>query len=234
MTAFGPTLLVLAAQVTLPVLGGLLLSRRRDPAAACGPLVVAAAAALLLTPLAFLPRPDWPACDRPGVLPTEVAASEGASPAGVAPSPGGIDVLKLLRMGQSEASAPPATGFDAWRAVAFVILGLAGLGLGRFAVGLAHTTRVVRAARPVRDPDLIALADELRLTLGCRAAVELRESARVGTAAAAGWRRPVILVASAWRQWSAGERRASLRARDQRAAPPPPWPRVARSSRQSP
>ena len=60
MSHFGPVLLVLAAQVTLPVLGGLALSRRRDPAAACIPLVAAAILVLLLTPLAFAPRVQWP------------------------------------------------------------------------------------------------------------------------------------------------------------------------------
>ena len=53
VTDFGPLLLALAAQVTLPLVGGLILSRRRDPAAACGPLAVALVAVLALTPLAL-------------------------------------------------------------------------------------------------------------------------------------------------------------------------------------
>ena len=68
MNEIGPVLLVLAAQVTLPIMGGLLLSRRRDPAAACGPLTLAAVAALLLTPLAFVPRPEWAGHVRPPAL----------------------------------------------------------------------------------------------------------------------------------------------------------------------
>ena len=59
MNDLGAILVVLAVQITLPIVGGLLLSRRRDPATACSALIVAALAALLLTPLAFAPRPAW-------------------------------------------------------------------------------------------------------------------------------------------------------------------------------
>jgi beta-lactamase regulating signal transducer with metallopeptidase domain len=210
MTDFVPTLLVLAAQVTVPIVGGLLLSRRRDPAAACGPLVVAAMAVLLLTPLAFLPRPGWLTSDRPTEAAPQVAAADEATPAAEAATPPGIDVLKLLRLAQPGPGASPPAGFDGWGTVAFAFVGLAGLGLVRLALGLAHTARVVRLARPVHDPEMLGLLTELRAALGSRRAPELRESERVGTAATAGWRRPVVLISSAWRQWSAAERRAVL------------------------
>src|SRR5262245_6545699 len=114
MTAFGATFLVLAAQVTVPVVGSLLLSRRRDPAAACGPLVVAAMAVLLLTPLAFLPRPAWPDFGRPAERTPEPVATDKMSPAAEAPAPAGIDVLKLLLLAQPGPEVARA-GFDGWQ-----------------------------------------------------------------------------------------------------------------------
>ena len=210
MTPLGPTLLVLAAQVTLPAVGGLVLSRRRDSAAACGPLTVAAAAVLLLTPLAFLPRPTWPARNarskpRPKSLPW-TTPNRLTRP----PCPQASTCLSSSAWPTFEPPTTRSAEFDGWQVTAFVLLGLAGLGLGRFALGLAHTARVVRTAHPVADQDLLTVADELRAALGCRRRIELRESGGVGTAATAGWRRPVILLARTWRLWSASERRAVL------------------------
>jgi hypothetical protein len=62
----------------------------------------------------------------------------------------------------------------------------------------------------VTDPGLLALADELRAAVGCRGAVRLRESSRVGSAATAGWRRPVVLLSPGWRTWTPAECRAAL------------------------
>ncbi|HKA08099.1 MAG TPA: M56 family metallopeptidase [Gemmataceae bacterium] len=212
MNEIGPILLVLAAQVTLPVAGGLLLSRRRDPAAACGPLTLAAAAALLLTPLAFVPRPQRPAHDR--LTPLEQASDQTQTAETVAATagglPGGIDLLKLLRLPTPEPKVEQTNGFDLWRLVAVGIVGLAAIGLSRMLLGVFATTRAVRAGRPMTDPTLIALAAELRTALGCRQAFALRESGRVGTAATAGWLWPVILVSPAWRLWTVAERRAVL------------------------
>jgi hypothetical protein len=209
MTNLGPVLLVLAVQVTLPVIGGLLLSRRRDPAAACGPLVLAAVAALLLTPLAFAPRPSWPAAPLPAPEAHEPAAVV-ETPAAVE-APGGIDLLKLLRLARpAPAAVAKPERFDPWRVVALVGLGLAGFGLGRLVLGLAATARVIRRSRPATDPGLLALAEELRIAIGCQRAVALCESRRVGSAATAGWWRPVVLVSPLWRLWSPAERRAVL------------------------
>src|SRR5438477_455918 len=67
-----------------------------------------------------------------------------------------------------------------------------------------------RASRPVRDPELLRLVEELRAAVGCRPAVELRASASVGTAATVGWQRPAILLADDWPAWPAAELRAVL------------------------
>jgi beta-lactamase regulating signal transducer with metallopeptidase domain len=204
----GPVLVVLAAQVTLPVLGGLWLSRRRDPAAACGPLVFAAAAVLLLTPLAFAPRPAWPTASPPAPDAHETIPVDDV-PA-TADAPGGIDVLKLLRLAKPSPVADVPERFDGWRVAAVVALGLAGIGLARLAAAFVATLQVARRGRPVTDSGLLALFDEVRLSVGCRRTVALRESARVGGAAAAGWWRPVVLVSPLWRLWTPAERRMVL------------------------
>lgn len=211
MNDLGPVLVVLAAQVTLPVLGSLLLSRRRDPAAACGPMVLAAVAVLLLTPLAFIPKPDWPTTSRPA------SETHEGTPAEKTPSvnqaPGGIDLLQLARLIKPTRPAvvePTAATFDPWRVVALVGLVVAGLGVARLALGFLFVFMTLRRSRPVTDPGLIATADELRATLGCRRPVRLRESFRVGSAATAGWLRPVVLLSPMWRTWNPGERRAVL------------------------
>src|SRR5204862_3328938 len=67
-----------------------------------------------------------------------------------------------------------------------------------------------RASRPVRDPELLRLVEELRAAVGCRPAVELRASASVGTAATVGWQRPAILLADDWPAWPGAELRAVL------------------------
>ena len=211
MSDLGPILLVLAAQITLPVAGGLLLSRRRDPAAACAPLTLAAAAALLLVPLAFIPRPSWSPATQSEQPINQPASPDQSQPAVVAGEvAGGIDVLSLLRLPHPESNVAPAATFDGWQVLTMIALGLAVLGLTRFFVSVMVTARAVRAGRPATDPTLLALFAELRIAIGCRRRVELLESDRVGTAATVGWLRPTILISPAWRQWTAAEQRAVL------------------------
>jgi beta-lactamase regulating signal transducer with metallopeptidase domain len=211
MNDLGPILVVLAAQVTLPILGGLILSRRRNPAAACGPLVVAAVAALLLTPLAFVPRPSLPTKEKAAAHSRESNSVDAIAPTASAEAvPGGIDLLKLFRLPKPQPAHESANRLDPWRIVAFGIIGLAAFGLGRLLLGLLATSRTVRASRPVMDPHLLTVAKELRHRLNCQRIVALRESERVGTAATAGWLRPVILLSPTWRLWSADELRAVL------------------------
>ena len=157
MSDLGPILLVLAAQITLPVLAGLLFSRRRDPAAACVPPAVASVAVLLLTPLAFVPRPHWPA-GKPVIAEhhEEVAVE---SPPQFAAAPGGIDLLQLLRLPKPQVAAEKSSRFDLWRLIAIAFVGLSCLGLLRFLFSLIATIRVARGSRPLHDVELQALAD---------------------------------------------------------------------------
>ncbi|HVK14316.1 MAG TPA: M56 family metallopeptidase [Gemmataceae bacterium] len=232
MTDLGPVLLALAAQVTLPLVGGLILSRRRDPAAACGPLAVALVAVLMLTPLAFLPRPAWPTHEAPHPGTTEIAPETVAAPAGAAP-PGGVNVLDLLRLARPANPTEAPERFNPWAVAAWVVVGLAAFGLVRLALGVLAVRRLIRASEPLDEPGertcvstpmpigpppgplrasarLLTVFDELRVAVGVRRSVDLRESPAVASAATAGWLRPVVLVSPAWRTWSAAEVRAVL------------------------
>jgi hypothetical protein len=209
VTDFGPLLLALAAQVTLPLLGGLLLSRRRDPAAACGPLTVALAAVLVLTPLALLPRPTWPKAESP--VPSEASvAVEAVSSSAESGPPGGVNLLDLLRLAKPAKATEAPARFDGWAVGAWVFLGLAAFGLGRLALGWYAVVRTLRRSNPVTEPGLVAVFGELRSALGVRRTVRLRESPAVGSAATAGWWRPVVLVSPGWRAWNPTETRAVL------------------------
>jgi beta-lactamase regulating signal transducer with metallopeptidase domain len=209
MSDLGPVLLVLAVQVTLPVIGGLLLSRRRDPAAACGPLVLAATAVLLLTPLAFAPRPSWPTNTVVRAPTNESMVADATSPS-AAGAPGGINVLDLLRLAKSVPVRDERPALDPWRLVALIGVGFAGAGVVRITIGFISTWRVVRQSRPITESGLVALAEQLRQCFGCPRRVGLRESPRIGSAAMAGWIRPVVLLSPAWRLWSPAEQRAVL------------------------
>src|SRR5262245_29540911 len=168
MTEIGQLLFVLAVQVTIPVAGGLLLSRRRDPAAACGPLLVAAIAALLLTPLAFIPRPAWPAFSRTNPPPQQPAANPQSIDTASTGStlPGGIDLLDLLHVTKPQPCEGAIT-IDAWQCLSIGLIGLAALGIGRLFIGVLATQRTTRVAQPIADAHLIALAAELRAALDC-------------------------------------------------------------------
>ncbi|MGH7201210.1 MAG: M56 family metallopeptidase, partial [Planctomycetaceae bacterium] len=84
------------------------------------------------------------------------------------------------------------------------------LGLGRLLGGAWAVARCRRRARPLTDAALLEQADLLRAELGCRAAIELRETDSLLTAATTGWRRPAILLSLRWREWTDEELRAVL------------------------
>jgi beta-lactamase regulating signal transducer with metallopeptidase domain len=174
-------------------------------------MVLAAVAVLLLTPFAFIPKPDWTTTSRPATEIQEGILAEETPSASQAP--GGIDLLKLARLmkpTRPDAVEQEATAFGSWRVVALVGLAAAGLGVARLAIGFVFVFMTLRRSRPVTDPGLIATADELRTTLACRRTVRLRESSRVGSGATAGWLRPVVLLSPMWRTWSPAERRAVI------------------------
>lgn len=80
----------------------------------------------------------------------------------------------------------------------------------RLAVGWTAVQRLARTSRSIKDAELQELLDVLRAELSCSKPVELKESEGLASPAAVGWRRPVVLLPTEWRQWSEAERRAIL------------------------
>ena len=82
-----------------------------------------------------------------------------------------------------------------------------GLSLVPLAFGALRLRRLVRTARPLRDPEWVRQAEALRCRLGLRAGVRLLSSAAVATPLTGGLRSPVILLPESASSWS-DERRA--------------------------
>ncbi len=86
------------------------------------------------------------------------------------------------------------------------------VGLCRLACGLWGVHDCHRRSTPVTDSDLSALLKSLGDATGCRRRIEVRE--RTGraavTAAAVGWRRPLILLPGSWREWNEADLKAVM------------------------
>jgi beta-lactamase regulating signal transducer with metallopeptidase domain len=82
--------------------------------------------------------------------------------------------------------------------------------LARFLVGLLVVYRCCSGSRSIIDESMLALVERLRVEMACRRHVSLRECKELTTAAAAGWRRPVVLLPPDWPTWTELERRAVL------------------------
>jgi beta-lactamase regulating signal transducer with metallopeptidase domain len=99
-----------------------------------------------------------------------------------------------------------------WWSRAWVFLVLAGTAwsLLRLLLGLWGVRDCRRRSVPVDDPELLDLVETLRCTLNFPRPVEIRElpNLMTTTAAAVGWRRPLVLLPANWRTWTESERRA--------------------------
>lgn len=84
------------------------------------------------------------------------------------------------------------------------------LGAGRLTLGLLAVRRLRATSLPITDDTLLTHVDRLREQLGCRTAVEVRESLAVSTPATIGWRRPLVILPLNWRTWSDQEQDAVL------------------------
>ena len=87
------------------------------------------------------------------------------------------------------------------------------LSLVPLAAAAFRLRRLVRTARPVRDPEWSRDAEELRHRLGVRSGIRLLVSAAVATPMTAGLRHPVILLPESARTWRR-ERRAVVLAHE--------------------
>lgn len=215
----------LQATVLLAVAGVISHSTiRRAPRLAATSLRTTVLLLAALTVAAACPLPPvwrWDraaACWRARAAPEETkAATQPASPADAPTSPGdgGVEATPALRsllrslarprLGAGRREAVPASWTNWLGGV--VLLGIAVFS-ARLVWGMRATRRIVRGSRPLAAPQLEALRGELDASFSSPAACEFRESDDVRSAATIGWRRPVVLLASDWRRWSAEELRA--------------------------
>ncbi len=107
------------------------------------------------------------------------------------------------------AASVPADHCRPWgRTLAFVGMAGTGVGLLRIIAGVYAVRVCRRRSVPVNDAAIIDLVDELRISLGCRRRVEVRETPELTTPATAGWLRAVVFLPDGWRTWDGQERRA--------------------------
>lgn len=232
MNALGMTLIWCALQVTAFVtVAGLLyvLVRRLSPAT--GGLITAAGlmGIIVISGLAFSPWPhwDWTAPNKPrsadlapSVIPnTESVASneattQPANPPVMTEESFAIWLAEMraaLALELSSATETQPQSRPQWTAIVGVVFLLGfGLGLVRLVGGLWTVRSFRRVSTPVDDVALRELADTLGAELGCRREIALFEAKLLTSPATVGWRRPVVLLPTAWRSWTQQERRAVL------------------------
>ncbi len=137
---------------------------------------------------------------------SQPAASEGsgiriASAASVTP--------ESKEAGSLPASEPTAAGYP-WTIPLALLFAVGGIIVSiRLLRSLWSTYRLIQRSTKVQDVALLELAEEIRLSIGCRQ-VEIRVSEEIASAGTVGWFRPLLIIAADWRQWSEREQRAVL------------------------
>jgi hypothetical protein len=232
MNDFGFALAWLALQVALVLAPALMLqsiAARKNPASGAWVATFSLALAIVLAMTLAMPRLSWnarseQASDSPvsREKPTDQAVSSSMEPTrsssestiSSASNPSGWSFAKFRSAWsrlETRASAP-VERFRPWgRVLACVAVVASALGLIRLVLGLWAVEVCRRRGRLVEDVAILALVEELRIAMGCRRAVELREVADLATPATAGWFRPLLLTPSAAR-WSLTSWRTSFAA----------------------
>ncbi len=219
---------LLVVQVTLlSVMAGTayLVIARRHPATAKRSLGVSVLLLLGLTVAAGLPLPEFWSLH---VWPKETDAAPSLEPPSAGRNPNDQETETLIGMpdvswtshaepasglaGPPDISGPaassPTTVIFRWKLLLELFLLIGGIIVGsRLLWGLWSTHRVLANSRRIDDAALVALATEIRRSIGCRP-VELRVSTEIAGAATVGWRRPVLIFSADWQQWSEQELRA--------------------------
>jgi beta-lactamase regulating signal transducer with metallopeptidase domain len=209
-----------------------LAAARRQWGVSAGLLLAALCTVGLLTLLCLSPWPRWSSLDPGGThLRTGVEASElnarhaealsnivwkKESPVLTEP------MLERAARAKSVAAIPlgsqvaEAASPRSRRAVAWLIFAVgmawtaAAIGLLRFLISVAALRRLRGSSVAMDNPSLLDLFDELSREVKLDRPVRLRESPTLGVAATFGWRKPIILLPTTWRQWTPDERRAVL------------------------
>ena len=224
-------------QVTLFSLVGAVvyaLARRRGPAAGALAATASLAMAVVVSVLAFSPWPRWltmaPQAGEQlannateATAPPEAAAdalsespgkTAGSTPKTTRPTAGADLAREAWSTFWQELSQTPATTAPAawrWPAIVGAIIGAGALAaVLRMLMGIVAVRRYRAATQPINEPNLEQLASQLARQMGCRQAIELRESRVVTTPATVGWRRPLVVLPDGWRGWTETERRVVL------------------------
>ncbi len=194
------------AVVLVPALVIQALASRKGPAQGAFAAALALALVMLLSVAALVPRFEPPGMNLVQTpLPVDrVQGSIGAElsppvasdqpPTGDARLSSLVALVRLWRGVERGAVAPVGAGPTAGAYVTALVLAGMAAGLARLLVGLIAIERLCRRASVVRDPEAIALLDELQAAMGCSSPIDLRETVEIGTAATAGWKRPVVLL----------------------------------------
>jgi beta-lactamase regulating signal transducer with metallopeptidase domain len=222
---FGLTLAWLAVQVAILLAPALVLNAlasRRGPDAGAWVAVLSLGLVVALNVSALVPRIGWnhkvlatkippPAVafenNNAPVLAANSFGSDGIVPA--AQRGRALDWLGLAWDRLGRGAAEPVARARPWGSI-LAVIALAGtaVGLLRLTIGFCAVAVCRRRGRPVDDPAMTSLLDELQCVMGCRRHVALRELPDLTTPATAGRHRPVLLLPEDWRSWSDAERRA--------------------------
>lgn len=226
MNALGSAVLFCVIQVTVfAAVAGVLciVALRREPARSARIAFASMIGVTLLTFLCWSPWPNWihvmervtPVANTPAHLESQASttiADNGTSAShlpsiDVAPSSTTVlswwEGMQQLWLGQ--VAPQPTTGWSWSAAVATVFILTGALGLARLAAGMIGIRRMQHGSVTVTDSQVNELVEILRAELGCRREVTIVECPALSTAATVGWRRPLVLLPTQWREWSATE-----------------------------
>ena len=228
MSELGLTLVWLAVQVAF-VLGPALVlhavASRRGPASGAWVAALSLGLVVALSAAACVPFPartekslleanavSSPAADDGRAITTTAASALFTDLDQTRPTAGprwSLARLRAVWIGLELGAAAPVARFRPW-AVALAVVWLAGAlaGVLRLTIGLWAVDLCRRRGRPVNDPAMTGLLEELRGSMGIRRKVELRQVPDLTTPATAGWLRPVLLLPCDWRTWQTSDRRA--------------------------
>jgi beta-lactamase regulating signal transducer with metallopeptidase domain len=227
MNDLGITLAWVAVQVGVLLVPALLmnaLTARRRPAAGAWVAGLSLGLVVALNGAAFVPGVGWtrlaiaskvaPPIDafeqnRANAAPSDVANVTEPVPAA---RPGSALVwLRVVWDRLGRGATEPVVRARRWGST-LAAVALAGTAAGslRLMIGLWAVAICCRRGRPIDDPDITGLLDELQTAMGWRRPVALREVPGLSTPATSGRRRPVVLLPDNWRSWSAAELRAVL------------------------
>jgi beta-lactamase regulating signal transducer with metallopeptidase domain len=237
MNTLGTAVVWGAVQVTLFSLAGVAIyavARRRGPAAGAAAATASLAVAVAVSLLALSPWPHWltvapregePTAATPRSEDVDATGADRTTPvdsdeasAAVAKTAAPAATSDVAREAwnafwQELRQTPASKGSAVWRwsAVVGTVVGLGvWAALMRMLLGVLAVERYRAATRAIDDPELCELAERLARRMGCRRSIALRETSALATPATVGWRRPLVVLPSSWREWTATERRVVL------------------------